>query len=170
MARLEVIIKKRSSAKIVVEEMWVTEKETREDLKWSPSIASILCIPCVYKPYVQSVHPAVFQGHALLGPRRSASKKLLLIFGPSNIQCAKHVFFESPFDNPYISETLPTPACRKNLYDGMEEYCVVVKERGCREVEESHEESRRSTTALEAPQSFFEPGVKANATSTVLVC
>ncbi|CAK9057287.1 Uncharacterized protein SCF082_LOCUS30771, partial [Durusdinium trenchii] len=34
----------------------------------------------------------------------------------------------------------------------MEEYCVVVKERGCREVEESHEESRRSTTALEGSQ------------------
>ena len=40
--------------------------------------------------------------------------------------------------------------CRKNMYDGIEEYCVVIREKGSREAEESHEERRTSSTKLEA--------------------
>ena len=40
--------------------------------------------------------------------------------------------------------------CRKNLYDGIDEYYVIVKEKGSREQEESKEETRTSTSGIEA--------------------
>ena len=44
--------------------------------------------------------------------------------------------------------------CRKNLYDGVEEYYVVTGEKGQRAQEESQEEIRRSTQKLEASNCF----------------
>ena len=44
--------------------------------------------------------------------------------------------------------------CRKNLYDGVEEYYVVTAEKGQRAQEESQEETRRSTQKLEASSCF----------------
>ena len=40
--------------------------------------------------------------------------------------------------------------CRKNLYDGVDEYYVVIKEKGQRSQELSHEEIRKKTERLEA--------------------
>lgn len=45
---------------------------------------------------------------------------------------------------------LSAPPCRKNQYDNVEEYYVVVRETGQRELEESHEETKKSTEKLEA--------------------
>ena len=39
---------------------------------------------------------------------------------------------------------------RKNVYDGVEEFYVITREKGSREQEESHEEIKRSNTKLEA--------------------
>ena len=39
---------------------------------------------------------------------------------------------------------------RKNLYDGADEYLVITKEKGSREVEESHEERRSKSKKIEA--------------------
>lgn len=38
MATLEVIIKRKTSYTILVEEEWVSEKEMKDELKWSPSL------------------------------------------------------------------------------------------------------------------------------------
>lgn len=40
-ARMEVVIKKKNSVKITVDEVWVSEKEMRDELKWSANIGSI---------------------------------------------------------------------------------------------------------------------------------
>lgn len=40
--------------------------------------------------------------------------------------------------------------CRKNVYDGVDEYYVVIKEKGQRSQELSHEEIRKKTERLEA--------------------
>jgi hypothetical protein len=54
----------------------------------------------------------------------------------------------------FTSRTCPlslSPAtCRKNKYDGVDEYYVDVKERGQREEEETKEETRKTMQKLEA--------------------
>ena len=40
-ARMEIVIKKRNSVKITVDEVWVSEKEMRDELKWTAYIGSI---------------------------------------------------------------------------------------------------------------------------------
>lgn len=51
-----------------------------------------------------------------------------------------------PIESIYVSIV----ACRKNVYDSVDEYYVVVKEKGERELEESKEEIRRKASKLEA--------------------
>lgn len=48
---------------------------------------------------------------------------------------------------------------RKNLYDGVDEYYVVIKEKGSRTQKESQEETKRKTTKLEVHSTFvfFQP-------------
>ena len=43
---------------------------------------------------------------------------------------------------------------RKNLYDGVDEYYVVIKEKGSRTQKESQEETKRKTTKLEVHSTF----------------
>ncbi|CAK9102700.1 unnamed protein product, partial [Durusdinium trenchii] len=81
---LEIVVKKRSSLKVTIEEEWLTEKEMKDDYGWSP----------------------------------------------------------------------------KNVYDGMEEYYVVIKEKGSREQEQVEEETRKKSKALEASE---EPNLSAGA-------
>jgi len=38
LARIEVVIKKKSSNKVTIDEVWVSEKEMKDDLKWSAHI------------------------------------------------------------------------------------------------------------------------------------
>ena len=38
LARMEVVIKKKSSNKVTIDEVWVSEKEMKDDLKWSAHI------------------------------------------------------------------------------------------------------------------------------------
>lgn len=40
MSTLEVIVKKQSSKKVIVDSEWVSEKEMKDDLKWTTCLVS----------------------------------------------------------------------------------------------------------------------------------
>ena len=41
LVRMEVVIRKKSSNKVTIDEVWVSEKEMKDDLKWSAHIGCI---------------------------------------------------------------------------------------------------------------------------------
>ena len=52
MARLEVVVTKKASSKVTIDGGWYSEKEMRDDLKWTANFDGI------YTPmaYIQNVH------------------------------------------------------------------------------------------------------------------
>lgn len=93
--QLEIVVKQKNTVTVVVEEQWMSEKELRDELKWSPL----------------------------------------------RIQGAKKV-----------SEAKADTHVRKNQYDGVTEYLVVLREKGSRQEEKSQEEIHRKIgKADEAP-------------------
>lgn len=63
MAKLEIVVKKRASIKIKVEEVWVSEKEMRDELGWSTKIGYIM-VPVMYQsthvPRFVFIHGTIF--------------------------------------------------------------------------------------------------------------
>ena len=54
--RLEVIIRKRTSIKVTVDEQWVSESEMRTDLKWNQNIGSIMQYIQTYSIEIQKMN------------------------------------------------------------------------------------------------------------------
>ncbi|CAL1142470.1 unnamed protein product [Cladocopium goreaui] len=86
-AQLEVIVTKKKTVSVRVEEQWMTEKEMKSELQWTPA-------------------------------RIAGAKKTCEAKGESH--------------------------CRKNAYDGEQEYYIVTKEVGARQEERTQEEIHRS--------------------------
>lgn len=84
--QLEIVVTKKKAMTIRVDEIWASEKEMKEDLKWSPA--------------------------RIAGAKKDCEAK-----------GATH--------------------CRKNMYDNVDEYYVIVKETGSREEQATQEEIQR---------------------------
>lgn len=183
LARMEVVIKKKSSNKVTIDEVWVSEKEMRDDLKWSAHIGCtkmkrtmhIYIYSMFLFPYIHLVMGACqnFLRSRIAGAKKACEAKRethIRTLQSSEKRCRRERVYIEYTNNwflyiyiywvvflVYICMFLwvkPSPndfrSYRKNVYDGVEEFYVITREKGSREQEESHEEIKRSSTKLEA--------------------
>ena len=192
--QLEVVVKQKNTVTVVVEEQWMSEKELREELKWSPFLS-------MFKIYiwVSNEHISMFFNSAQMNPHtRTAYERIVPeashpgskeSFGSQSWHSCQETRVAAMHDswNPnkylqnskiqnnhslpsiaglcksfvnlpieqwrevcakqsprfYISTPWVHAAGRKNQYDGVVEYLVVLREKGSRQEEKSQEEIHR---------------------------
>ena len=108
---------------------------------------------CIYI-YTYGSSPT-YSGPGSMAPRRTARPRMWTIPTAGAFEP-----LSPDFPTPHSKLIPPTHlqrfchfhhrVCRKNIYDGVEEYHVMIREKGSREAEETHEEKRTSSTKLEA--------------------
>ena len=171
-SQLEIIIKKKQTLTVRVDEQWVSEKEMKADLNWSPTlvwiyIGNYLCLIRSFHVFTLTVmfksswlhtrppdsqpnpsHPRARIAGAKKACEAKESTHIRLVL--TQVWTNKlYIYTTDIYTNAKdlqidLISFWEYHLARKNAYDNEKEYYVVIKETGSRAEERSQEEIHRS--------------------------